>query len=150
MYKRILVPLDGSALAEKALSHAKITATAFGPSEIDLIFVVQTPDTTMVEELGDIDKAYFSQLDKKAEVRGKDYLAKVTQDLKKDGITAQSTVLRGNPAEMILDFAKKNAIDLIVMCSHGRSGLSRWAFGSVAEKVLSTSTSPVLIVRPEK
>ena len=146
MYKKILVPLDGSALAEKALSHAKITAVAFSPSEIDLIFVVQTPDTIMFEELGDIDKAYFSQLEKKAEVKGKDYLAKITQALKKDGITAQSTVLKGNPAEKILDYAAKNAVDLIVMSTHGRSGPSRWALGSVTEKVIRASTSPVLIV----
>ncbi|MFH0877133.1 MAG: universal stress protein, partial [Candidatus Omnitrophota bacterium] len=61
------------------------------------------------------DKNYFAQSDKKAEAWGKDYLAKVAQNLKKDGITAKSVVLIGKPAEEILDYVAKNAIDLIVM-----------------------------------
>ncbi len=150
MYKRILVPLDGSGLAEKALSHAKTMATACGPAEIDLMFVVEPLRNTVVSGYGDKDKEFFAQSDKKAEAWGKDYLAKVSKELKSDGIATKSLVLIGTAADTILDYAKKNAIDLIVMSTHGRSGLSRWAFGSVAEKVLSTSTSPVLIVRPEK
>ncbi len=150
MYKRILVPLDGSGLAEKALNHAKTMATACGPAEIDLMFVSEPLATSVVEPYADEDKAYFSLSDKKAEAWGKDYLAKIAQNLKEDGIATKGIVLKGKPAEKILDYAAKNAIDLIVMSTHGRSGFNRWAFGSVAEKVIKASTSPVLIVRPKE
>jgi nucleotide-binding universal stress UspA family protein len=152
MYKRILVPLDGSELAEKVLSHPKAMAAAWGAAEIDLIFVVEPLSAAVASQYFDKDKEDFSQLDKRAEAWSKGYLAKISQNLKEDGIAAKSIksiVLIGKPAETIVDYATKNAVDLIVMSTHGRSGLTRWAIGSVAEKVISTSTSPVLIVRPE-
>ncbi len=150
MYKRILVPLDGSGLAEKALSHAKTMATACGPSELDLMFVVEPLGKSVVEAYADEDKEYFSQSDKKAQAWGNNYLKKVSQSLKKDSITSKTFVLVGKPADTILDFAAENSIDLIIMSSHGRSGFNRWAFGSVAEKVLKTSKSPVLIFKPNE
>ncbi len=149
MYKRILVPLDGSGLAEKVLSHAKAMATACGPAEIDLMFVVE-PLPTVLSAYSDKDKEYFAQSDKKKAAWGKDYLAKVAENLKRDGITTKSIVLIGKPADTIVDYAAKNAVDMIVMSTHGHSGMTQWSFGSVAQKILSTSASPVLIVRPER
>ncbi len=149
MYNKILIPLDGSALAEKALIHAKALAKGCGSAAIDLMFVVQPLDTTVTEPYTDKDREFFSQSDQKAEDLGNRYLSKVAEDLKKDGITAKNIVLLGRPAERILDYVEKNAVDLIVMTTHGRSGLVRWALGSVAERVIKTSTVPVIIVRPK-
>jgi len=73
------------------------------------------------------------------------YLDKIVENLKEKGITARVEVLAGNPAEEILKYSQKNDIDLIIMSTRGRSGISRLVFGSVAEKVIRGSTIPVLI-----
>ena len=65
------------------------------------------------------------------------------------GVTTKSVTIEGKPAEAIVDYAEKNGIDLIVMSTHGRSGPSRWALGSVADKVIRSSTVAVLICVPE-
>ncbi len=148
MYKRILVPLDGSGLSESVLSHVKTMATACGPAEVHLLYVVEPLSAMRESSFSTQDKDYFAQSDRKAEAWGKDYLAKVVLNLETDSIKAKSIVLIGNPAQDILDYATTNAIDLIIMSTHGRSGLARWVFGSVAEKVIRTATCPVMIVRP--
>ena len=80
---------------------------------------------------------------------GKNYLAQVGRDLKREGISVRNTVLEGKPAEVILDYAVKQGVDLIIMATHGRSGPARWAFGSVADRVLRHSKVPVISVTPE-
>jgi nucleotide-binding universal stress UspA family protein len=69
--------------------------------------------------------------------------------LRDRGIAVRSEVLLGQPAEEIIDYAKDQDADLIVMCTHGRSGLGRWIFGSVTEKVLRGAKTPVLVIRPD-
>ncbi len=114
MYKRILVPLDGSGLSESVLSHVKIMATACGPAEVHLLYVVE-PLSAMRESLFSTqDKDYFAQSDRKAEAWGKDYLAKVVLNLEIDSIKAKSIVLIGKPAQDILDYATTNAIDRLL------------------------------------
>lgn len=147
MYSKILVPLDGSELSGCALEHAKAFATGCGASEVDLLYVVEPLSTTRVAFTTQ-EKEYWTQGDQKAEAWGKNYLAKVQQDLKKKGVAAKSVVLKGNPAEKILDYAKKNSVDLIILSSHGRSGPSRFAFGSVADRVVRLSSCPVIVIRP--
>ncbi len=147
MYERILVPLDGSGLAEKALNHAKTLATACGSSTIDLVFVVEPLHSAEARVYGQDYEEIVSQYTKKTEAWGKEYLGKVSKSLVESGIKTKSIVLVGNPAEMILDYSAKSSVDLIVMSTHGRSGLTRWAMGSVAERVKSGSTVPVLMVR---
>src|SRR4030043_2496 len=75
------------------------------------------------------------------------YIEDVEQSLKDKGFKVKAESSLGKPAEEIVNFANKNRIDLIVMASHGRSGISRWAYGSVAEKVLRSSCIPVLLVK---
>jgi nucleotide-binding universal stress UspA family protein len=77
-----------------------------------------------------------------------EYLAGVQKRLEDLGLRAQSVVLQGKPAEEIADYANDNPVNLIMMSTHGRSGISRWAYGSVADKVLLGVCSPVFIVRP--
>ncbi|MFQ5826751.1 MAG: universal stress protein, partial [Dehalococcoidia bacterium] len=75
------------------------------------------------------------------------YLSQVEESLKGTGLAVSSKALAGTPAETILEYAKATNIDLILMSTHGRSGLSRWVFGSVAARVLRASEAPVLLIR---
>jgi nucleotide-binding universal stress UspA family protein len=75
------------------------------------------------------------------------YLGKAEEKLKQDGFSVCSETPTGNVAETIVDYANKNNFDLIVMATHGRTGLGRWALGSVADKVLTGANSPILLVR---
>jgi nucleotide-binding universal stress UspA family protein len=144
MYKKILVPFDGSALSECALSHVKEISQGLTNPEIILVHVLE-PEPAMVYETRNL--AAKAQEKEKAEAE--DYLCNVSEFLKGDNITVNSVVIFGSPAEAILNYALKNEIDLIVMSTHGRSGPSLWAFGSVADKVIRSSTIPVLTVVPK-
>ncbi len=143
MYKKILVPLDGSKLAECVLGHVRGIATGCSVPEVDLLFVVEPIS-------GTAGVTYFASVEgqKKLIAWGKNYLAKVGKSLVGEGIAARGIVLEGKPAEVILDYAGKNKIDLIMMATHGRSGPARWALGSVTDKVVRLSTVPVFIVTP--
>ncbi len=120
MYKKILVPLDGSGLAECVFQHVKAVATGCSVPEVDLLYVVQ--GSRFPYDVG-FEDAYFGNLPadvrdegiRKAEEWGKEYLAKIADDMKGAGVAARSTILRGNAAEQILDFATKNSADLILL-----------------------------------
>jgi len=142
MYKKILAPLDGSELAERALEHIKIVTEGCRAPKVVLLQVIPWPAHpahTLSDEL-------IRSEGEKAETDARDYLARVAGSLKADGIAVEIDIAHGGAAEAILDYAKKNKVDLIVMSTHGRSGVSRWFFGSVAERVLRHSAIPVLIV----
>jgi len=142
MYKKILAPLDGSELAECALEHVRTVTKGRRAPKVILLQVIPFPAHpahTLSDEL-------IRSESEKAEANARDYLAKVADSLRADGIAVETAIVRGGPAEEILDYAKENKVDLIVMSTHGRSGVSRWVFGSVAERVLRHSATPVLIV----
>ena len=126
--RRLLVPLDGSKLAERALPHAEHLARCAG-AEVTLLFV-QRPE----EGRGADGSAMPS------------YLDAVAAGLRGAGVRAQVRVREGHPAQEIAQEADEGAADLVVMSSHGRGGLARWVFGSVADQVLRTSPTPVLLV----
>jgi nucleotide-binding universal stress UspA family protein len=147
----ILVTLDGSELAEAVLSHVKGLVNQFGPSSVDIVLLrvcelffppyTYPPPTSLSWE------EYLEYETKRCKEICLTYLSKVGEQLKKDGLSVRSEVPTGNPAETIVDYANKKAINLIVMATHGRTGLSRWALGSVADKVLKGATSPIFLVR---
>lgn len=85
----------------------------------------------------------------KSLAKAKDYITKVADKLREEGMFVQPVVMQGKVAEGILDYAIENQIDLIMMSTHGRSGPSRWALGSVADRVIRHSPIPVLIVSPK-
>jgi nucleotide-binding universal stress UspA family protein len=141
MYKRILVPLDGSELAEKALDHAEKLAETFD-SEIILFQVVPFMPIYGAPEL----MTPFIVDEKQKEVAER-YLTNLSEELKKRGFKATATVKTGQQVAVeIIDFAKESGVDLIVMCTHGRSGITRWVLGSVAHKVLTRAETPILLV----
>jgi len=152
--KTILVPLDGSELAESVLSHVETLAKQRGTKLVDVVLlrVCEPPSTPSYStpELPDTPLnwgAYMQQEVARCRQAAKEYLAKVEKQLKDNNINARSEVLIGKAAEEIVDYATKNPFNLIIMATHGRVGLSRWVYGSVAEYVLLGVSSPILLVR---
>ncbi len=149
MYKRILVPMDGSGLSECVFEHVKAVATGCDVPEVDFIFVVEPLSRYRLQtgSGADIDSLVKREEDT-AEKWGKDYLAKVVKEMKAAGVVAKSVVRKGTAADRILDYIKRNGVDLVIMSTHGRSGVARWALGSVSDRVIRYADCPVLIVRP--
>lgn len=154
MYTKILVPLDGSGLAECVFEHVREIAKGCEAAEVDLMYVVapfnapfsEFAQTSDIMDEGDV-RSFGAE---KYEKWGKEYLDGVAKSFAKDGITAKSIVLRGVPADVILNYVRDNAVDLVIMATHGRSGPAKWTLGSVADRVLRQSVSPVMIVRPQE
>jgi len=145
MYKKILVPLDGSDLAECALEHVKAIALGCNVPELVLFRVVE-PIYTGADAVS-YGAVMYADLINQVEKEAQEYITDVTEKFKRNtGIEAQSVLAHGNAADEILEYSKKNKVDLIIMTTHGRSGISRWLFGNVADKVSHHSTVPVLII----
>ncbi len=147
LIRKILVPLDGSGPGESAIPYAEALAQASG-AELVLAQVLEPAITWGSYEGYASYRAPEDWETRKASATA--YLDDVGKQLKERGITASSVVVLGSPAEQIIDYAKANSIDLIAMSTHGRSGIGRWVFGSVADKVLHAGDTPVLVVRPAK
>jgi nucleotide-binding universal stress UspA family protein len=174
MYKKIIVPLDGSKLAECVLPHIENIAKGSGTEETILITVTERvagllskADANAQSANSDefqpamafADRPYSGQhfefdpslkinvVTGKVIKQGQRYLARVAEQLVKKGIKTSIVVLMGEAAEQIVDFAGSEKANLIIMASHGRSGFSRWAMGSVAEKVFHGSSVPILLVK---
>lgn len=137
MYKKILVPLDGSELAEEVLLHVREMAKILG-SELVLVRVA------LAYPLPGIDPI-------EAEVKVVEevtaYLEEVEKRLRHEGLHVSTAVRYGRAAEEILEHARDHRVDLIAMSTHGRSGLGRLLMGSVAETVLRHASVPVFLVR---
>jgi nucleotide-binding universal stress UspA family protein len=141
MYKKILVPLDGSELAEKALGHAEELAKAYDAE----IILFQVAPFMPVYEVPELVTPFI--VDEKQKEAAERYLTNLTDELKKRGFKVTGKVKTGlQVAAEIIDFAKENGVDLIIMCTHGRSGITRWVLGSVAHKVLTRAETPLLLV----
>lgn len=147
MFQHILVPLDGSPLAEQSLPVAAQLARASGSSLLLLrVADVATkfapslsPDPLVTRAIIESDMA-------ESEI----YLKDLTQQAILQGVPTSTAIILGNTAATILSTLDSNPIDLIVISSHGRTGFTRWALGSMAEKVARQSPVPVLVLREEK
>ena len=146
MFKRILVPLDGSTRAEQVLPLAARLARATEGS-ILLLQVVDTLNRFGAYSAGAA--IFLQEVLEKELTDAAAYLSEVASSGELEGIKTRIAVFSGQPASHILDVAQEQGIDLIVMCSHGYTGLKRWALGSVAQKVARQSTVPVLLVREQ-
>jgi nucleotide-binding universal stress UspA family protein len=138
MYEKIVIPLDGSELAERALDYVTGLAVA-SPVQVTLLHVC-TPDQS---ESGS-SRFWTYLLEHAAQV-----LRSRLEEAASEGSTVDSTVLFGHPAEEILTYAEKNKVGLIAMTTHGRSGVRRFAMGSVAARVARHSAVPVLLARSD-
>lgn len=143
MLHHILVGVDGSPLAETILSYVTVLAKNTG-ADVTLIHVVHTS-----EEMKSNEAYRFLQPSlEQAKTNAHDYLRRLVQQLNDAGVTTHSRVLVGVAATEIVHCAEQEGMDLIALATHGRSGLQRWFYGSVAEKVLHTTRTPLLLIRP--
>jgi nucleotide-binding universal stress UspA family protein len=143
MYKMMLVPLDGSELAEKMVPYAKELAWRLA---LDLVLLhVENPmehDSTLVH------RAYIERMVEIMQTQSHEVQQRA--GFKKDGksVEVQGELATGHPAEEMLHYADEKTVDLILIATHGRSGIRWWEYGSVADKVLCGVSRPVFLVRP--
>ena len=169
MFKKIIVPCDGSELAQDAVfPHVEDLAKATD-AEVVIVRVVPVPvgrsgtafragapemPISLPETPEDARVArhpiFKDQEIASAEAEARHSVARAEAMMHEKGISARAEVLLGRPADEIIEYAKEQNADLIVMCSHGRSGIGRWVFGSVTDKVLRGAETPVLIIRPQE
>lgn len=153
---RYLVPLDGSPLAEQALSYAQ-QWVARNDSSLFLVRVVTIARQLAAASMsgpGGIDTMPLSMEAVNAAIdlenkESQEYLTKKGQELRKAGFKVEWEVRQGIPADEIIAAARAHNIDVIVITTHGRSGLGRVVFGSVADRVIRESGIPVLVIRPK-
>jgi len=145
MKPKILVPLDGSALAERAVEQAEKIAKALG-YEVILFQVIQNP-LASAPEAG---PATEEQAAEDTISVANAYLKKIAARLEGKGIQARIEIGEGPPYAGILGMAHREDVDFIIMSTHGRTGITRALMGSVAEKVVYTTKRPVMLVKPEK
>lgn len=145
-YRKILVPLDGSNLSTEALPHARALATVTGAA---LILFQVVPDPSSRGEVLDQSRNIIHSEDRERAFidQAARWLQGVAEALQLHHLDAEAVVQVGAPALQIVDYAREQHIDLIIMSTHGRSGLARWVYGSVADKVLQSAPCPVLLVR---
>ncbi len=173
MYKRILVPLDGSELSECSLNHVQEIATGCHVAEVILLGIVEPDEAGMPSFWGGVagkqtqmeanrsqsttavidfkqmtSEQQEAELEKKERALADVYLGRVAERLIKAGTNVQTQVYCGKAAETIIDFAANNDIDLIVMATHQRGDNPRWDIGKVADKVIRNSNVPVLLAAP--
>ncbi len=149
MYNKILVPLDGSKLAECVLPHVENVAKGCGVSEVVLLRICEPPSilSDYPESMPRSWNENVSKMTKHMENQCSLYLGEIEKQLKDSGLYVRTESRLGDAAAEIVDFADKNEIDLIIMASHGRSGPSRWAYGSTADKVLRSTCVPVMVIK---
>lgn len=142
MYKRALVPLDGSPVAEAIIPFILDIA---GPldMEVDLLRVVEPLAPMVIEGSRHVEVEDIEARRTDAE----EYLAPIAVELRNKGVKVESRVRRGNPAEEIVAAARETGADLVAMSTHGRGGLGRLVFGSVAQAVLRHVDVPVFLMR---
>lgn len=145
MYRKILVPLDGSKLAECVLPHVESIARGCGAGSLVFLRVIDTYMPSAV--FARMDESTRKEFEENNKTAAKDYLDEVAGRVKLDRVETQKQLLTGSAAESIAEYATKNDIDLIAIATHGRSGVSRWAWGSVADRILRSACIPVLMVR---
>lgn len=147
MYKTILVPLDGSKRAESILAHAEALAAAFG-AKVVLLQVVE-PSVSIVTPY-DMVPYYDPKEAERMVTEAKGYLNGKEGELRARGIDVKSRIENGPVVAGILEVAESESADLIAMASHGRTGLGRVFYGSVAAGVLHKADRPLLLVRAEE
>jgi len=146
MYRRILVPLDGSKLAESVLPHAQAIAK-LAEASVELVHVTEPVELPTRGGIAlSIDD--LKQIELHSRRDAQDYLRSVVNRLRRAGIRTHSKLLTGKAADSLVDYLHERNFDMVILATHGRSGISRWIWGSVAERILRSSVIPILIIRP--
>jgi len=164
MYKHIMVPLDGSTLAEAVLPFVELLAKA-GSAKVTFVTVGEPPLGDMppgqqgyrdqteyavgppAESAHPQHTAYLDQMVERIIAYGKVYLNHIARRMQSKGVETAVEVLLGRPADQIVDYAQEHGVDLVAMSTHGRGGLARWRYGSVANELRHRLQQPFLLVR---
>ncbi|HVP56834.1 MAG TPA: universal stress protein [bacterium] len=168
--RSIVVPLDGSKLAETALPHAQAIAKQRGADSVQIVLLriceltdMTFPDPGSYYLIPDQYprtrpvrwEVYVEQELRRRQSANQEYLDTIAKALQADGLQTRTKVLVGDhpllvdPATEILEYVKTHPTNLVVMSTHGRSGVARWSHGSVAEKIMQGGDTPVLLIRPK-
>lgn len=145
MYEQIMVPIDGSKIAEQAIPYAKLLQQKLG-SRIELVRVIEEPH---VDPSNPSYTSYLEHMTNTLQSETANYLQELAESLRADGLAVSWSVKLGNAASVIANVADSQPSTLVAMCSHGRSGQSRWWLGSTTDKVIHAAASPVLVVRTQ-
>jgi phosphinothricin acetyltransferase len=146
-YHKIVVPLDGSGWAERAVSHAAQIAKD-NEAELILLHVYHSPLAEYSDALALADQADLIDRERDEMKR---YLIGLRNDLRSQGVKVRGHILNGrSPAHHICNYVRNEGADLVVMSTHGRTGLARFLYGGVANKVMHDLDVPVMLVRPDK
>lgn len=145
MYRKILVPLDGSELAECVLPHVESISKGCGAETVVFLRVIDSDMPSAVDAY--LTEEQKKEIDEGNEMAGKNYLNQIVSQIQLGKINLQTQLINGKVAESIIGYTEENSIDLIIIATHGRSGVSRWVWGSVADHVLRGVCIPVLMIR---
>lgn len=148
MYQRIVVPLDGSRWSESAIPRASELARVHD-AELVLLHIYQPKDS---DYAGQWALAGHQQIAEQSLGQMQEQLAAMRNRLRAEGLRARDVIIRGtNPAQTICDFVEsEDGISMVVMSTHGRTGLARWLVGSVAQQVIKHARCPVMLVYPDQ
>jgi len=154
--KTLLVPLDGSELAESVLPHVEAIAKQRGTEPLDVVLlrvserpVIPTYYSTDISG-PTIDWGNYAQRETvRRKTSAEEYLSEIEKQLKEKNINVSTKVIEGKAKDEIVDYANKNPFCIIVMASHGRSGLSRLVYGSVAANLLQGISNPIYLIKPQ-
>lgn len=149
--RSLLVPLDGSPLAEQALPHAVALAEALKLKVVLVRATPSMPDYTLhFASRVSYPFTHIQDLSKKADAEAREYLDVVCEKLRQQDVSVERRLVHGDPANALIDMAREFRASLIVMTTHGASGLDRWIRGSVTDRVVRHSGDPVLVIRADK
>jgi nucleotide-binding universal stress UspA family protein len=147
MYNIIAVPLDGSPLAECVIPHIEALAR-LSDCEVQLITVIEPIEVPTRGKIA-LSEDDLKQIHKEMEKDARTYLDQIALRLNRSGIKSHPVILVGKPAESLVEYVHNNSIDLLVMATHGRSGLTKLFWGSIAEKVIRAVNVPVLLIKAD-
>ena len=147
IFKKIMVTTDGSELVKKAVDTA-IEFAKIGQIKLYAVHVIPMGDFYSSMPLS-IDAEWIKDMEEHLRIAGEEAIAYVENTGREANVEVESVILEGNPANEIVDFAEKNDIELIIMGSHGKTGIERFMIGSIAENVVRHSKRSVLIVKKE-
>jgi nucleotide-binding universal stress UspA family protein len=145
MYQKILVPLDGSELAECVLPHVEVLVRGCQAKSVVFIRVVEPFHQPTGDYVMDPDQV--KKIESEHKLAAEAYLKKISAKVSLAGAGIKTEAPFGKAAETLADYATKNQVDLVVIATHGRSGVSKWVWGSVADRTLRSACVPVLMVR---
>jgi nucleotide-binding universal stress UspA family protein len=146
MYRKILVPLDGSELAECVLPHVRAIGKGCESQEVILIRVLEPLELPTRGGLA-FSEEDLERMEEERKSEAADYVRRWAERLQEEGLAARWELIQGKAAEAISEYAEKKEVDLIAIATHGRSGISRWYWGSVADRILRSACMPILMVR---